>query len=137
MEKNLKDIANHWIKKAENDFQAIINEFNSEKPVTDIICFHSQQVVEKYLKLFLVIHKIKPIKTHNIALLLTECERLNEDFKDLQGVEYLSNYAIDLRYPDNFYIPGIEEAKEAFKNAKKVRNFVRKLIVDLKIEQLD
>ncbi len=128
MEKKIEYIVKQWIQKAENDFQAIKNEFNSDKPVTDIICFHAQQVVEKYLKLYLIINNEKPLKTHNIALLLNECIKFNKDFKTLYGIEYLSDYAVDLRYPDNFYIPEFEEAKEAYNDAEMVRNFVRKLI---------
>jgi len=33
-------------------------------------------------------------------------------------------YAIDVRYPEEFYLPDIHEAKETIEIAEKVRNFV-------------
>jgi hypothetical protein len=33
-------------------------------------------------------------------------------------------YAIEVRYPDEFYIPSIEEAKECFEIATKVKEFI-------------
>ncbi len=41
-----------WIKKAENDIKVAKDELNTENPVTDAICFHAQQAVEKLLKTF-------------------------------------------------------------------------------------
>ena len=43
-----------WQIKAENDLKTIANELASSNPITDTICYHSQQAAEKYLKLFLV-----------------------------------------------------------------------------------
>ena len=37
---------------------------------TDIICFHAQQCVEKYLKSILVLHQIPVPKTHDIEKVL-------------------------------------------------------------------
>ncbi len=41
--------AKKWIKKAENDMKVAKDELNTENPVTDAICFHAQQAVEKLL----------------------------------------------------------------------------------------
>ncbi len=38
----------------------------------------------------------------------------------------LTRYAVEVRYPDEFYIPSIEEAKEAVEIAKKVKSFIRR-----------
>lgn len=43
-----------WIIKAENDLKICQHELGNSDPVTDAICFHAQQCVEKYLKAFLV-----------------------------------------------------------------------------------
>ena len=50
MDENLIRLVKQWHIKADNDLATVGNEFNSENPVTDAICFHSQQAVEKYLK---------------------------------------------------------------------------------------
>ncbi|WP_409199197.1 hypothetical protein [Methanospirillum lacunae] len=36
----------------------------------------------------------------------------------------LTDYAVDLRYSDNFYIPSKEEAYDVIKKAKFVKQFV-------------
>jgi HEPN domain-containing protein len=60
-------VAGEWVKKAENDLKnaAFTLEMDDECP-TDTVCFHAQQVVEKYLKALLVLKGIPFPKTHNI-----------------------------------------------------------------------
>ncbi len=48
MDENLKQKINQWIVKAENDIKIASKDLSTENPITDIICFHSQQAVEKY-----------------------------------------------------------------------------------------
>lgn len=66
-----------WILKALNDIKIIEHEFkfNETEIVTDGVCFHSQQAVEKLLKAFLVSKNIDFGKTHNINLLLEQCKK--------------------------------------------------------------
>jgi len=124
MEKELIEILKLWQRKADNDLKSIANELSCDDPVTDVICFHAQQATEKFLKLFLISKNLDPIKTHNIGVLLYKCIEIDESFKSLSSIEYLSDYAVELRYPDSFYIPELEEAKEAYEDALKVRTFV-------------
>ena len=111
-------IAN-WIKKANNDLQVAENELLMVKydVVTDAVCFHSQQAVEKYLKAFLIYRGIEFGKTHNLEYLTELCKKVDSDFNSLD-VGNLSFYAVELRYPDNFYNPSIEEARESYEIAK-------------------
>lgn len=95
--------------------------------VTDTICFHSQQTVEKLLKAYLVTKKKEFAKTHNLKALLKLCIEEDKEFNKI-NVDKLSFYAVELRYPDDFYIPTVEEAKGSYKIAEKVKKFVlRKL----------
>ncbi|MCK4232865.1 HEPN domain-containing protein [candidate division WOR-3 bacterium] len=55
------------------------------------------------------------------------CE-VDKDFKSLEYAIKLIPYAVEVRYPDEFYEPTIEEAKEALKIARKIKNFVEKKI---------
>lgn len=50
--KNL-DIANEWFKIAEIDFETAKFLLNMKPMPLEIICYHSQQCVEKYLKGFI------------------------------------------------------------------------------------
>jgi hypothetical protein len=36
----------------------------------------------------------------------------------------LTEYAIDVRYPEEFYFPDIQEAKETIEIAEKVKSFI-------------
>jgi HEPN domain-containing protein len=124
--KQLNDIVLQWKIKADNDLTVAEKELISESPVTDAICFHCQQSVEKYLKLFLIVNGIEPKKTHLISDLLIDCIKIDKDFETLRDASYLSDYAVELRYPDDFYIPDISEAKDAYNSASIVKIFVLK-----------
>lgn len=124
MDEKLSTLVKLWFLKADHDLGAIENEFNSDNPITDIICFHAQQAAEKYLKSFLVFNQIPFSNTHDLGKLINICTKKDSDFLTLKPAILLSEYAVELRYPDDFYIPEIEEAKEAFDVAKKVKTFV-------------
>ncbi|MCD6551379.1 HEPN domain-containing protein [Thermotoga sp.] len=123
-----KDIIKRWIQKAESDLKTARILMESKGSPTESICFHSQQAVEKLLKAYLTFANIRVGKTHDIATLLELCIEKDEDFKklDLEKLEELTFYAVDVRYPDTFYIPSREEAKEALSLAETLRDFILK-----------
>ena len=43
-------LVRNWILKAESDLKIGRDEMQTEHPATDMVCFHMQQCVEKYLK---------------------------------------------------------------------------------------
>jgi len=118
----------NWLMKADNDLKVANNEINMDEPVTDVICFHAQQCVEKYLKAYLVFNDIEFRKTHNIAELIELCKEKDPEFSELYRlrIQELTAYATELRYPEYFYIPSLEEAKEAINMAERVKDFVLK-----------
>jgi HEPN domain-containing protein len=122
-------VAGEWVKKAENDLKnaAFTLEMDDECP-TDTVCFHAQQVVEKYLKALLVLKGIPFPKTHNIediiALLPPGCRpKLNENDQ-----EKLTEYATVTRYPGDYEPISLDEAKKAVRIARSVRREIRKLL---------
>jgi HEPN domain-containing protein len=127
---NEEKTAKRWIFLAEGDLKTAEDELSTTEPFTNTICFHSQQCVEKYLKAYLSFVGKPFRKTHDISELIELCKEVDEEFEILYSLNAakLTRYAVDIRYPDEFYIPSIEEAKEALEIAKKVRNFIiRKL----------
>ncbi|MGC8767443.1 MAG: HEPN domain-containing protein [Brevinematia bacterium] len=132
----LKEIVLNWIKKAENDLKTAKDEMVAHSPATDTVCFHAQQCVEKYLKAYLVLHQKYFRKTHNVAELIELCKEVDQDFNKLYDlkVENLTPYATEIRYPEDFYIPSEEEAKEAVEIAEKAKSFI---LEKLKKEGLD
>ncbi len=68
------------------------------------------------------------MKTHNIGFLITKCAEIDSDFSNLSEVAYLTEYAVQMRYPDDFFIPEIDETKTAFRDANKVKQLVLKKV---------
>ncbi|MFN3568566.1 MAG: HEPN domain-containing protein [Caldimicrobium sp.] len=123
-----KEVKN-WIIKALNDYKTaeILIALPDEEIITDTLCFHCQQAVEKFLKAFLVHNKIDFERTHSLEYLIKLCSTVDKDFENLyEIIKNLSDYAVEVRYPDEFYIPSVEEAKEAFKSATFVKDFILK-----------
>lgn len=123
------DYIEKWIIKAVNDFKVAEHELkqSGDDMVTDAICFHCQQAVEKLLKAYLISKNIDFGKTHNLEFLLEKCLKLDPDFKNLD-VGNLSFYAVEIRYPDEFYMPSVAEAKECYSIASKAKDLLLKKI---------
>ena len=126
MDEKLRELVRQWHIKAENDLATINNEFGSENTVTDSVCFHAQQAVEKYLKSFLIANQQPFRNTHSITEILRVCIELDPDFRTLDYAVSLTTYAVELRYPDDFFITDLDEAKEAYRIAKEVKSYVLK-----------
>ena len=90
-----------WIEKAEGDYIATQKLLPTTNPqLYDIICFHAQQCIEKYLKAWLQEANIPVPRTHNLEELLalivpTQPARHHwqPDFK------IITEYAVESRYP--------------------------------------
>lgn len=127
-----EDTVKKWILKAESDLKTGKDEFSTPEPATDTICFHMQQCVEKYLKAFLIFHG-KEIKRHHIVEdHIKECMEIDAEFKKLFDIkaQMLTDFAVEWRYPGEALFPSIEETKEAIEIAEKVKEFVRKKLIE-------
>lgn len=118
----------NWIRRAENDLKIGKDEIATDRPVLDMVCFHMQQCAEKYLKAFLIFHGKEIRKTHDIGEIINQCKKIDPDFSFLLDInaDTLTKYAVEIRYGEVFYYPSPEEAKEAIKIARKVKDFVLK-----------
>jgi HEPN domain-containing protein len=119
-----------WILKADHDLKIAKDEMKEREAVTDMVCFHCQQAVEKILKAFLISKNKEVAKTHDLSFLISECIKIDSEFKELfdKGIDLMGVYAVEMRYPGDMYIPSLEEAKDAISKAEYVKDFVmRKL----------
>ncbi len=116
-----------WIVKALEDFRVAKHELSQPEGemATGAACFHCQQMAEKLLKAFLITKEIDFGKTHDLKFLLKLCSDKDPDFKNLE-VGNLTAYAVDIRYPDEFHIPSIQEVRTCFRIAQKIKDFVIK-----------
>jgi HEPN domain-containing protein len=125
----MKDIVREWVEKAEADFLTARRELrvSGERVNHDIICFLSQQCVEKYLKGFLQEHDITFERTHDLATLLNlalPVAPLWESWRS--GFRRLSTYAVEFRYPGEWADEG--NAKTSFQIAASFREEVHSLL---------
>jgi len=125
---NLNNIRN-WLCKAGNDLKIAGHEIENSDPVTDMICFHCQQAVEKYLKAFLIYHNKEIERTHNLYYLQKKCSEINNSIGRIDLKE-LNFFGISVRYPDEFYIPSVEEAKEYISIAQKIESLVISIVLE-------
>ncbi|MEG8946758.1 HEPN domain-containing protein [Rosettibacter firmus] len=132
-----REIILRWFKKAESDLKVVQHLISTDEPPTDALCFHCQQAIEKYLKAFLTFHDIRVQKTHDMKSLINLCVNQDKDFENLneEKISHLSFFSVEIRYPEEFYIPALDETKEYFALALKVKEFVAKKL-KIKEEEL-
>jgi HEPN domain-containing protein len=78
--------------------------------VSEVLCFHAQQAVEKALKAFLISKGDDPPRTHSIEVLLERCHQIDPAFPEYE-IRNLSYFSVEIRYPDEFYQPEAEETR--------------------------
>ena len=120
-----------WIQKAEGDYTTV--KLLQESPISskDVICFHAQQCIEKYLKAWLQEANIPFSKTHDLETLLdlivptiSAWQVWYSDFS------MISEHAVDPRYPGKFATAS--EVEQAVEICIKVRQAIRS---ELKLPQ--
>lgn len=122
------DLVKEWFQKADNDILNIENNLKAEKIPADTVCFHAQQSVEKYLKGYLVFHDIEFEYSHDLVYLVELGIQTNDKLKDIfENVNKMNAYAVKMRYP-YYRIPSLEEARESYEIAIKIRDFVLGLL---------
>ena len=116
------------MQRAESDLKVAKHMLEIDEPPTDAVCFHCQQAIEKYLKAFLTFQNVRVKKIHDLEALLNLCIEIDKEFENLdkEKISSLSFFAVEVRYPDEFYIPTIDEARENLEIALKVKEFILK-----------
>ena len=122
MKKQVED----WILLADKDLGAAEIILKDEHPLTNIVAFHCQQAIEKYLKAFIIENNISLIMTHDLIKLngmINEIKHLGIDEKKLI---VLNEVYIDSRYPGDLGLipdgmPTNEQAKEFIEYVKEIK----------------
>jgi HEPN domain-containing protein len=114
-----------WMQKAEADFaNARILLRQRKTLLPDNICWSCQQSAEKYLKAYLVRHKLDYPRRHDLVQLRNLCADVDPDFNLLtNAIATLDQFGTDIRYPGVSATP--EDARQSFDALKQVRAFVR------------
>ena len=114
-----------WIIKSEQDYQtAVVMARKRKVPVPDVVGFHCQQCIEKYLKALLVLEKLDFPKTHDLLdllAILTENEPLLDVLKP--DLRILNPFSVQFRYPGESAT--LEESQKALTAMKHARKFLK------------
>ncbi|MGD0886937.1 MAG: HEPN domain-containing protein [Thermodesulfovibrionales bacterium] len=95
-----------------------------KNPVPDIVGFHSQQCIEKYLKAVLVLKKIDFPKTHDLIELLTILAEKEPSLNTLTPeLRILNPFSVQFRYPGESAT--VEESLKALAAMKHVRSLLK------------
>ena len=121
----MKAATREWVDKAEADFAAaLLIRRSRKKHSRDIVCFHLQQCVEKYLKARLEEANIPFPKTHDLERLLDltiTVEPMWGTFRP--ALAAITDYAVEVRYPGR--TASSAEATGLLKSTKRIREVVR------------
>lgn len=98
--KNNLKLAREWFEIADSDWGYLRAGLKNGGPIYTALML-AQQVVEKYLKGFLVYQKSEePKHTHNIVILLKQCTKYAPEFREFIEVgRKLTSYYVKDRYP--------------------------------------
>jgi HEPN domain-containing protein len=118
-----------WVAKAENDLTTAAHTLKLGKQdcPTDTVCFHAQQVAEKYLKALLTLHGTPFPKTHDIPALMARVPARLRPALSADDQDLMIDYAVGARYPGWDDI-SFAEARRAVALARRVRADVRRLL---------
>ena len=113
-----------WIEKAEDDYAAIQQLLLASNPLHNIIYFHAQQCIGKYLKAWLQEANIRAPRTHNLEELLDLIVPTVPAWYHWQpDLKIIMAYAVDPRYPGDSRTP--EDTQHATHICDEVRKAVR------------
>jgi HEPN domain-containing protein len=130
MNKDLRDYILQWFERADHDIIAATTLLESSPLVLDIVSFHCQQAVEKYLKAYLAYKSIDFGRTHNLTLLQKQAVDVDTGYS-IFDFGRLNEFAVQARYPDYPETPTITEAKEFLDIAERIKKLVRsKILID-------
>jgi len=123
-----------WMLLADKDLCVAEIILNHEYPLTNIVAFHCQQTIEKYMKAFLIEKDIPIIKTHDLIRLNAMIKEIIDLGIDEEKLILINEAYIESRYPGEFGlmpdgIPSKEQAKEFITYSKEIKAIIIKEII--------
>ena len=118
-----------WIEKADHDLVSAKVIFTNIPEYFDIIAFHCQQAVEKYIKSALIFFDIEFLRTHDLIYLLDLLSRkIDIDEDTYEKAITLNGFSVQIRYPNTKIFLTKEELQYAIEVADYFRVFVINII---------
>ncbi|RKU20244.1 DNA-binding protein [Candidatus Poribacteria bacterium] len=127
----MNPLIQEWAQKAERDYAAIALHQQAEDPDFDMICFHAQQCIEKYLKAWLQRADIPLLRSHDLLVLLDLIVPTIPSWRAWQpDFLVIAPYAVEFRYPGKSATA--EKAQHATRICSEVRQAMQ---AELKLPQ--
>lgn len=123
--KSKQEIIKSWIIKGDHDLGTAKLTIKHIAEYKDIIGFHFQQAVEKYLKGYLIFLDINFEHKHSLIYLLdliSSKDKISD--KCYKMVTKMQNYAVEIRYPEIIIEPTDKELQDAINIADKFREII-------------
>jgi HEPN domain-containing protein len=122
-------LVRQWLTRAEEDLLTAEHTLTlGENCPFPIVCFHSQQCTEKYLKGLLTFLGEDFPRTHDLMELLALVPTSAGLGVALTDLGTLNRYAVETRYPGDWEPISRVEAEEAVARARHIRQAVRALL---------
>ena len=121
-------VARRWIAKAEEDLSAAERLLSLDDSLAAVVCFHSQQAVEKLVKALLVVAGVPFARTHDVLQLVQILPRDLALAIPLADLAPLNRYAVEARYPIGDEPLTGDEARAAIALARRVREAVHRAL---------
>ena len=120
-------LAKEWFDAAISDYQYAEIGLK-ENQIYPQIAFLSQQVAEKLLKGYLILHSVEPPRIHELPKLLDECVKIDSSLDSLRDAcELLTGFYTETRYPPDISDYTKEEITEAFNMAKLIKEEIESI----------
>ena len=116
-----------WFKRAESNL-ALAKAEKIKGVVYEDLCFEAQQSAEKALKALLINFEDVFPKVHSFNILLERLQKYVAIPKRIKKVLELSDYAVQTRYPGDYYPVKLAEYKKAIRITEEVLIWVKKII---------
>ena len=118
-----------WLRRARSNLKIAQSATRLKGVLLEDLCFNTQQTAEKALKAICVQRGIDFPKTHSLVRLMDILEVNGLALPDnIKEADYLSQYAVEARYPTWDESVTLEEYQEAVKLAARVLFWAEQII---------
>lgn len=117
-----------WVELADEDYLAAEHDLQLLDRLKDVVCYHAQQCVEKYLKALLFYRDIEFPRTHDLKRLLNLVPAEYLANLDSRRILPLTRFSVDGRYPGEADPITPFEARDAVAMAGELRSKIRPML---------
>jgi HEPN domain-containing protein len=122
MKKQVED----WVLHADRDLKVSELIMKDDEPFTNIVAFHCQQAIEKYLKAYMIEKNIPLIKTHDLIKLNGMIKETKDLGIDKEKLILINEVYIESRYPGELGLlpdgmPTNEQAQKFIEYATEIK----------------